>query len=199
MKWIGLTGGIATGKSTVAKILRDIGIAVVDADILAREVTKPGSKAVEEIKQAFGAEMVGADGNLDRSRLGRLVFQDPEKLKKLESILHPKIQDLRSRERLKLEQAGHALAFYDVPLLFEKNMQSEFDAILLVYASPEDQKRRLQERDHLKENEMDLRLKAQMPIDEKVKMAQYVILNNGSVADLKLNVQSILKDLVAHF
>jgi dephospho-CoA kinase len=197
MKWIGLTGGIATGKSTVSKILRDIGIAVIDADILAREVTKPGSKAIEEIKQAFGSEMVGADGNLDRSRLGRVVFKDQEKLKKLETILHPKIQELRSRERLKLEQAGHALAFYDVPLLFEKNMQSEFDAVLLVYAPPEDQRRRLQERDNLSDAEIELRMKAQIPIDEKVKMAQYVILNNGSVADLKLNVQSILKDLVA--
>jgi len=196
MKWVGLTGGIATGKSTVAKILRDLGYVVVDADQLARQLTQPGTPALQEIQQAFGREMVQSDGQLDRSRLAKFIFNNAAERTKLEGILHPKIQELRAKEKHQIEQAGHELAFYDVPLLFEKNMEPEFDAVVLVYASVDEQIKRLAERDHLSTQEIDIRLQSQMPIDDKRKLANYVIINQGSLAELKLNVQSVIMDII---
>jgi dephospho-CoA kinase len=195
MKWIGLTGGIATGKSTVAKILRDQGLPVLDADSLAREVVTQGSKGLAEVAAAFGPSVVSQDGNLDRGALGKLIFADPDQRLKLESILHPLIQEQKNGERLRLENEGCRMAFYDVPLLFEKGLAGDFDATVLVYASVDDQRARLRERDGLDDAAIDLRLAAQMPIDDKIKLADYVIINRSGLAELKAAVHSVLVEL----
>ncbi|MCB0349914.1 MAG: dephospho-CoA kinase [Bdellovibrionales bacterium] len=195
MKWVGLTGGIATGKSTVAKILRDLGLPVVDADYLSREVTRPGAKGYEEIVKHFGPGVLLEDGEINRARLGEIIFQNEDKRRILEGLLHPLIQERRAQERRNLEHKNCELAFYDVPLLFEKKLESEFDATVLVYSRIEEQKLRLKERDGLSDEQIEARLAAQLPIDEKLKLADYIILNHGNIADLKMNVQSVVKEL----
>jgi dephospho-CoA kinase len=120
MKWLGLTGGIASGKSTVAKILRELSVPVVDADELSRQAVRPGTAGLKKIKSQFGAIILNSDGTLNRGALGKIVFGSQEKLHLLEAILHPEIQELRAQERRRLEREGTLIAFYDVPLLFEK-------------------------------------------------------------------------------
>ena len=195
MKWIGLTGGIASGKSRVANLLRDHGLQVIDADELARRAVQKGSPGLKAVVQLFGSDILNEDGELNREKLGRIVFSDVAKRTQLEKIVHPLIQELRASERRRLEQNENEVAFYDVPLLFEKKMESEFDSVILVYSRPEIQRQRLRERDGLSEGEIEQRISAQMPIDEKLKLANYVILNNSSMADLKANVESVLREL----
>ena len=199
MKWIGLTGGIATGKSTVAKIIRDLGLPVIDADHLAREVTKFGSKGLKKIVLKFGPSVLNDRGELDREKLGELIFNDDRKRLILEHIVHPLIQDLRITERRNLENQGCDLAFYDVPLLFEKKMENEFDATILVYSRVDEQRTRLKERNELTNEQIDARLKSQLSVDEKLQLADYVILNHGSVVELKHNVLTVIQDLKAAF
>lgn len=195
MKWVGLTGGIATGKSTVAKILRDQGLPVIDADSLAREVVAPESDGLKKVVSAFGRGVLSSDGSLDRAALGKIIFSDLDQRLKLESILHPLIQERKNSERLRLEREGAILAFYDVPLLFEKNLENDFDATVLVYSSPGEQRARLRERDALSDEQIEARMNSQLPIDDKVKRANFVIFNRGGLSDLKSAVQSVLNEL----
>ena len=195
MKWIGLTGGIATGKSTVAKIIRDLGRPVIDADSLARDVVRPQTPGWQAVVQAFGRDILSPDQSLNRQLLGQIIFKDPIQREKLESILHPLIQELKNKERLRLENDGCDLAFYDVPLLFEKNLQKDFDKIVLVYCSREEQIQRLIERNHLSQSEAEERLKSQLPIDEKIKKSDFVIMNRGSIGELRANTISVLNEL----
>lgn len=197
MKWIGLSGGIATGKSTVSNILRDLGLPVVDADQLAREAMKPGTAGFQAVVRDFGQGVLNTAGEIDRKKLAQIVFQDSAQRLKLEQILHPQIQELRAKERRRLEQAGCEIAFYDVPLLFEKNLESEFDATILVYAKPDEQRQRLKTRENWSAEHIESRLKAQMPIEQKMTRAKYIILNQGSLAELKANVLSVLHELLS--
>ncbi|MBK7843678.1 MAG: dephospho-CoA kinase [Bdellovibrionales bacterium] len=134
MKWIGLTGGIASGKSTVAQILREMGHSVVDADALARLVVAKNGPAYREVISVFGPDFFDSSGDLDRKKLGQAVFADKKKRVQLEQIIHPKVKSLAFLEKSRLEMEGKSIAFYDVPLLYEKNLESEFDAVLLIYA-----------------------------------------------------------------
>jgi dephospho-CoA kinase len=196
MNWIGLTGGIASGKSTVAKILRDLGLPVVDADSLARSVVAPGAKGLLTIAQTFGPEFLRPDGSLDRAKMGQLIFSETPRRLELEGLLHPLIQELKNAERLRLEHAGCELAFYDIPLLFEKDLARDFDKTILVYCSEAEQLHRLVERDGLSEDEARRRIASQLPIDSKVKLADYVIFNNGGQSELKANTMSVLNELM---
>lgn len=197
MKWIGLTGGIATGKSSVAQVLREMGYPVVDADELAREVVKPGSLGLEKVVLAFGRGILDEKGHLSRPTLGQIIFKDPVAREKLEQILHPLIQEMRAKLRSELERESIDLAFYDVPLLFEKNMHDEFDATVLVYAKPSIQKQRLAERNKFSDKEIELRLASQLPIDEKVKRANYIIFNEATLKDLKGAVLAVVNDILS--
>ena len=197
MKWIGLTGGIATGKSTVAAILRDLGRPVVDADVLAREVVRLGSPGLSAIIKAFGQGVLTSTGELDRRKLGQIVFSDFDKRERLESILHPLIQAKRAEERRALERQGCELAFYDVPLLFEKNMEGEFDSTILIYSTRELQEKRLRENVKLSDGEIVRRLEAQLPIDQKLKRATHVIRNESSIAELRRQVKELVARLEA--
>ncbi|MHB8719446.1 MAG: dephospho-CoA kinase [Candidatus Dormibacteria bacterium] len=182
MRLVGLTGGIATGKSTVAAMLASHGAAIVDADALAREVVEPGEPAFGEIVATFGPAVVDASGRLDRPRLAAIVFSDPELRARLDAITHPRIADLMS-ERIDAALArGAALVVADVPLLFENHREAMFEGTLLVYAPQSEQARRLQERDGLDAAAIRSRLDAQMPIEVKRHLATWVIDNSGSKA-----------------
>ena len=143
MKLIGLTGGIASGKSTVAAILRQRGAAIVNADELAREVVQPGTPGWKEIVDTFGAEALQADQTVDRQKLRTIVFNDPEARKKLETIIHPRVRALAQKRIQEHAASGSEIVVYEVPLLFEGNLQASLRPVVLVAADVATQKRRL--------------------------------------------------------
>jgi dephospho-CoA kinase len=181
MRLIGVTGGIATGKSTVDRMLEAHGAAVIDADELAREVVLAGEPALDEVAARFGRDLIQPDGTLDRTRLGEIVFADPEARRDLERITHPRILELM-QQRVAAALAGPApLVAVDIPLLFENEREGMFEGVLLVYAPREVQLRRLHERNGLDESAALQRLAAQLPIDEKRARATWVIENNDGL------------------
>jgi len=181
MRLIGVTGGIATGKSTVDRLLAAHGASVIDADELAREAVRPGEPALDAVAARFGREVLLPNGNLDRGRLGEVVFADPEARRDLERITHPRINELMG-ERIATALAGPApLVAVDIPLLFESAREAMFEGVLLVYASPEVQVRRLRERNGLDEAAALQRLAAQLPIDEKRDRATWIIDNSDGL------------------
>jgi dephospho-CoA kinase len=181
MRLIGVTGGIATGKSTVDRMLEAHGAAVIDADELAREVVLAGEPALDEVAARFGRDLIQPDGTLDRTRLGEIVFADPEARRDLERITHPRILELM-QQRVAAALAGPApLVAVDIPLLFENEREGMFEGVLLVYAPREVQLRRLHERNGLDESAALQRLAAQLPIDEKRARATWVIENTDGL------------------
>jgi len=198
MKWIGLTGGIGSGKSTVGQILREMGYSVVDADQLAHRVLMDKGPAQMEIRRIFGDEILNSKGEIDRRKLGRVVFSDPGKLSQLESIVHPAVRQRSLEERRKLDAKGVSLAFYDVPLLFEKNLQNDFDSVVVVYASPEDQISRTMARSSMSREMVESRLARQLPLAEKLVKAHFVIDNTGDPSQLKVQVADLVRELAAH-
>lgn len=177
---IGLTGGIATGKSTVARLLAERGAVVVDADLLAREVVEPGQPAIEEIAKEFGPEVVGADGRLDRSAVGAIVFADPERRHRLEAITHPRIQQLMGERIVTALENEPPLVVADVPLLFENGRGGMFEGVMVVWCDAATELERLMARDGIGREDGERRLAAQMPVDEKRRLATWVIDNSGS-------------------
>lgn len=195
MLWVGLTGGIASGKSTVSRLLRERGYAVVDADLLAREAVQVGTKAHESIVQHFGPDAILPSGELDRKRVGDIVFADRSKLELLESFIHPEVRRLALERRSQLEKQGHAVAFYDVPLLFEKRMEPLFDHVTVVACDPIVQKQRLMTRNGFSEEEAERRIAAQIAMEKKIAGAMTVIYNDGSLEDLEREVEAYIKTL----
>ncbi|TMC50555.1 MAG: dephospho-CoA kinase [Chloroflexi bacterium] len=197
MRLIGLTGGIATGKSTVAEMLGSRGALVVDADRLAREVVEPGTPALTAIVAEFGEGVLDAEGRLDRGVLGGVVFADPERRRRLEDITHPAIGTLMQERVAAAVLASPPLVAVDIPLLFETHRQGMFEGVLLVYADESTQLRRLAARDGLTESEARRRLSAQMPIDEKRRLATWVIDNSRDVAETEHQVQRWWTEVMA--
>ncbi len=195
MLWVGLTGGIGTGKSTVTRILRQHGIPVVDADALAREVVKVGTDGHREVVGAFGPGSVSNDGELNRKEIGMKVFNDRTKLEVLERIVHPRVRTLCLQEKNQLAASGNSIAFYDVPLLFEKKLESTFDQVVVVTCDPQIQIDRLMKRDGFTEEEALKRMAAQLPLEKKVTAAHFAIHNNGSEVDLEKQVSDLLAKL----
>jgi dephospho-CoA kinase len=195
MKWIGLTGGIASGKSTVAAIIEKNGIPVVNADHVAHQALDPGSEVYPKILQAFGSGIVHGDGSIDRNQLGALVFKDAKLREKLESIVHPFVKKRVSELRKTLSTGGHDMAVYDVPLLFEKNMDKDFDRILLVYCDPETQVQRVMARNSLTRDQAVLRIQSQIPLVQKKARADDIIENTKTLIDLEIAVQRWLGTL----
>ncbi|MGA7987460.1 MAG: dephospho-CoA kinase [Candidatus Dormiibacterota bacterium] len=181
MRLIGLTGGIATGKTTVDRMLVARGATVIDADDLAREAVRPGEPALDAIVERFGKDVLQSDGSLDRGRLGAIVFADADARHDLDRITHPRIAELM-RERIAAALDGEApLVVVDIPLLFENARENMFEGVLVVYAPVDVQIERLRERNGLGEAVALQRLAAQLPIDEKRARATWVIDNSGGM------------------
>ena len=190
MRLIGLTGGIATGKSTVAAMLERLGATVIDADALAREVVEPGRPAHEAVVRRFGESILQADGSLDRARLGALVFEDAAARRDLERITHSRIGELM-QERIADAFARDApVVVVDIPLLYEAAREDMFEGVLLVYAPRDVQVRRMRERNGFSASEAEQRLAAQMPIDEKRGRATWIIDNSGALRDTERQVRA---------
>ena len=195
---VGLTGGIGSGKSTVAALIAEAGIPVLDADMIAREVVLPGQPALAEIAAAW-PEAVAPDGTLDRLKLGALVFADPDARARLQSITHPKIQ-AHAMDRVRaLEAEGHKLAVYEASLLVETGRHGDFDALIVVTAPQEVQVQRAVSRGPLSEVEVRARLGAQLAMDEKVKVASHVIDNSGDLDATKAQVNKLVSSLRQQF
>ncbi|MGE5216778.1 MAG: dephospho-CoA kinase [Chloroflexota bacterium] len=197
MKLIGLTGGIASGKSTVATILERLGAAVINADVLSREVVEPGRDAWKEIVEVFGTEVLQADQTLDRQKLRTIIFNHPESRKKLESIIHPRVRALAEERISRYAAAGYEIIVYEVPLLFEGNLQDSLRPVVLVACDVETQRRRLQERDRIDAAAAQKHIEAQMSLAEKRRLADYVIENNGNLEDLERQARAILEKIKA--
>jgi dephospho-CoA kinase len=195
---VGLTGGIASGKSTVSRQLAALGCHVIDADLLAREVVAPGEPAWQAVVEAFGREVLRTDGTLDRTRLGELVFADPARRKQLEAITHPAIQARRLACLEALEARGFdGLVVQDAALLIEVGGAAQVDRLVVVYATPQAQLDRLMRRDGLDREEAERRIASQMPLGEKVRLAHYVIDNSDSAEETAAQVRAVHAALVA--
>jgi dephospho-CoA kinase len=192
---VGLTGGIASGKSTVSRMFREAGIPVICADDLAHEVVKPGSAALDEIRRTFGEEFIDSDGALDRVAMASLVFQDKDKRRALESIIHPRVGEEREKLLQEFAAQGHNIVIVDVPLLYESGLADSFDMIVVAYVSPEIQLQRLIARDSMAPEEARSRLDAQMAIDEKRALAERVIDNSGSIERTRDQVDDLVEEL----
>ena len=195
MKLVGLTGGIASGKSTVAEILKRQGAAIINADVLAREVVEPDRRAWTEIVNTFGTAVLQPDRALDRQKLRAIIFDDPDARKKLESIIHPQVRALAEQRIREHAAAGYAVIVYEVPLLFEGNLQEWLRPVILVACDVDTQRKRLQSRDNLSAVQAQKHIEAQMSLEEKRRLADYVIENNGSLEDLERQVQAVLEKI----
>ncbi|XP_053218705.1 dephospho-CoA kinase domain-containing protein isoform X1 [Podarcis raffonei] len=195
---VGLTGGIASGKSTVVAMLRELGCAVIDADVIARQVVQPSFLAYQRIVHSFGPEILLESGEINREALGSIVFSQPEKRRLLNSITHPAIQKEMVKQILKYFMLGHRYVILDIPLLFETNTLIKFmKHTVLVYCDPQSQLSRLMRRNGLTQEEAEARIAAQLPLDQKVKLAGHVIDNSRDVETTRkqvLKLHSSLED-----
>lgn len=191
MKLVGLTGGIASGKSTVATMLRELGAKIINADDLARAIVQPGKEAWKEIVAAFGTEVLRPDRAIDREKLRTTIFQDAAAKKRLDSITHPRIRALAQARAQELAAKGAAIVIYEAPLLFENEGHLWLRPVILVACDDFLQRQRLKARDRLNETEIDQHIKAQMPLSEKRTRADFVIENNGDLDDLKKQVKDV--------
>ena len=192
---IGLTGNIASGKSQVAKILADLGATIIDADVLAREAVRPETQALRDIVKRWGKEILKTDGSLDRTALRQIVFADQSELDALNRIVHPGVTRLRDREIARARERGDQIAVCVIPLLFERNLVDEFDAIVLVDAPRPLRLERLVATRGLEETDAMNMIAAQMPAELKRARADYVIENNGSLEDLERDVEALWSSL----
>lgn len=189
---LGLTGGIATGKSTVTAMLRERGIPVIDADQIAREVVEPGKPAYEAIVRHFGRDILLENGQLDRKKLGEVVFSDEAERQKLNAIVHPEVRRVMRQEAEVAEENGAQIVFMDIPLLYESKLQYLVEKIVVVYAPSDMQLARMMERDELDEEQAKKRLRAQFPIDQKKLEADFLIDNSQSREETQRQVEELL-------
>lgn len=193
---VGLTGGLATGKSAVARLFQDCGAVVLDADVLARQLVEPGKAAWRDIVRAFGKQVLSPDRSLDRHALAKIVFRNRAKLKKLNAIVHPRVA--REQTRLTQEIARKdpdAVILYDAPVLIEAGAHKRMGKIVVVSADQETQIKRLRNRNHLSRTEALRRVRSQLPLAQKVKLADYVIDGTLSFEQTKNEVQRIYAEL----
>uniref|UniRef100_UPI0013BE988C dephospho-CoA kinase n=1 Tax=Carboxydothermus ferrireducens TaxID=54265 RepID=UPI0013BE988C len=190
---IGLTGGIASGKSTVSRILQELGFAIIDADRIARDILTPGHPAYQKVIDTFGKNILTEDGQIDRAKLGKIVFGNREKLLVLNSITHPEVLKEIRKKIKELTSSGIDWIVLDIPLLFEAKMTSLVDEIWVVYVPEEEQLKRLMARNGFSRDEALARIRAQMPLEEKVKLADVVIDNSGSIESTREQILTILQ------
>ncbi|HET9780328.1 MAG TPA: dephospho-CoA kinase [Candidatus Dormibacteraeota bacterium] len=189
MKLIGLTGGAGSGKSTVARMFRELGAVIVDADEATHAVYAPGTPGFDAIVRAFGSDYV-REGEIDRKRLGELVFHDQKARLRLNAIVHPLVRDWMAERTVEAAERGAEVVIQDVPLLFENRLQGLFNATVLVYAKALTQLQRLEARGVPRERAQAM-LAAQMPIDEKRPLADFVIDNDGTIEEARRQVDEV--------
>jgi len=193
---IGLTGGIATGKSYILKVLGELGCEVTDADRVAHEVMEPGRPAFDEIVAHFGPGVVGGDGRLDRVRIGEIVFADPAELELLNAIVHPRVYEAQFRWFAEIEKRDpDAIAVVDAALMIETGSFRRFDKLIVAWCRPELQLQRLIERNSLTEEQARARIDAQMPSSEKLKYADYAIDTSNGFEDTRRQVEAVHAEL----
>lgn len=190
---IGLTGSIASGKSTVSKMLEDLGYPIIDADLVARQVVEPGSETLTEIEALFGPEVIREDGSMNREKVGALIFSDPVKRKQMNDIIHPAIRSEMLRQRSEFLADGHKTIVMDIPLLFESKLQHFVDKVLVVSVTEENQLTRLMERNGLSEKDARARISSQLPMSVKEEGADAVIYNNGTIEETAYQLARILE------
>ncbi|MEN2382090.1 dephospho-CoA kinase [Staphylococcus warneri] len=192
-KVIGLTGGIASGKSTVSELLTAFGFKVVDADTAAREAVAKGTPGIEKVREVFGDEAIDENGEMDRKYMGDLVFNYPGERIKLNEIVHPIVREIMEEKKQQFLKEGHNVIM-DIPLLYENELQDTVDEVWLVYASESIQIDRLMERNDLTQEEAKARVYSQISIDKKSRMADHVIDNLGDKLELKQNLERLLSE-----
>lgn len=196
MLTVGLTGGIASGKSTVAALLVNEGAFLIDTDVLSRLVVEPGTPGWKDLVKFFGREILASDGTIDRTALGAIVFSDQDKRTKLEALIHPRIAAEKSARLAEIfREHGEAIVVIDMPLLFEVKREHTVDKVLVVYVSARTQISRLMRRDGYTEEDAAKRIAAQMPIEDKVARAHYVINNEGSAQYTARQAKQVFRKL----
>lgn len=191
---IGLTGGIASGKSTVSQMIKEKGIRVVDADIIAKEAVSKGAPALHQIVQTFGEEVLLPNGELNRQQLGAIIFSDEEKRKKLNAIVHPEVRKEMLEQRDEGVSNNETFVVLDIPLLFESKLEGLVDRIIVVYTTPDLQLSRLMNRNDLSEEEALNRIHSQQPLEEKCQKADRVIENTKDLAFMRKQLENILNE-----
>ena len=193
---VALTGGIATGKSYVRARLTSHGIPTLDADALARDAVAPGSSGLDAVIARFGRDLRQADGSLDRRRLATLVFADPQARADLEAIVHPRVRETTSAWLDRLADGGESLGIVDIPLLYETGRERDFDRVIVTSCPRSQQLARIVERDGLAPAEAEARIDAQLPTDEKVRRADFVIDTGGTFGDTNRQVDRVVERLL---
>jgi dephospho-CoA kinase len=191
MKVIGLTGGIGSGKSTVSQILSELGASVLDADKVGHQCYQPGTEAWKDVVEAFGREIVAADGSIDRKKLGAIVFGDPEALARLNRIMHPRMYDMMADRIEAYRQKGVEVVVLEAALLFEAGWNPLVDEIWVTVASEPTVVRRVRERTGLPEAQITSRIRSQLSVEERTKNADLVIDNDGGVDELRVKVEEL--------
>lgn len=189
---LGLTGGIASGKSTVAAILREFDLVVLEADVMAHQLIQPGTPAHEEVAREFGVEILQEDASVNRAALANIVFNDPEKLRRLNTIIHPRVEARVLSELRKLQEHGnYAAAFVEAALIFEAGLDKQLDGVVVAWCRPEQQLARLLARG-MPEDDAQRRIAAQLPVEEKLRRATEKIDCSGSLADTRSQVEQLV-------
>jgi dephospho-CoA kinase len=192
---VALTGGIATGKSHCLKTFAALGVPVIDADVLAREAVRAGTPGFREVVARFGAGIVGADGELDRAALGRIVFNDAAARRDLEAMIHPWVFGRISKWFDDLERTPAPVAIADVPLLYETGHEADFDRVVVAFCAPDEALKRLVHRDGLSLEDATSRMKSQIPVEDKAARADFVIDTSGSKVETDRQVAEVLTRL----
>ncbi len=193
---IGLTGGIASGKDTVATFLKELGATIIDADEISREIVKPGMPAWEELVEEFGRNILAGDNTIDRSKLGNIVFNEPAHLQRLNGITHPKIIAEEKRRIEQIQKSNpQAIIVVNAALLIESGNYKSMNKVIVVYADEKNQIERAAKRDHLFLSDIQKRINAQIPLNEKSKYADFLIDNNGTLKNTKEQVEKIYEVL----
>ncbi|WP_319004471.1 dephospho-CoA kinase [Halobacillus litoralis] len=189
---IGLTGSIATGKSTIAQMFKDMEIPVIDADQISKDVVEPGKPAYQDIVDVFGQDILQEDKSIDRKKLGKIIFSDETKRNQLNQIVHPRVREGMVQQRESYKSKHVPAVVLDIPLLFESSLTDYVEKTLVVFVDEQTQLERLMERDDSKREDAEERINAQIPIKEKAQMADAVINNNGTVEESKKQLRDIL-------
>lgn len=190
-KVVGLTGGIGSGKSTVARMLAERGAAIVDADAIARRAAAPGTETLERIRKEFGEDVIGPGGELDRQALGETVFIDQGALARLEAIIHPEIARMVASKIEEHKRRNAPVVIYEAALIVEKGLRENLDGLIVVSLPQDIQARRVMEREELSEEEVRARIKAQLPLERKVEVADWVVDNSGTLEETEVQVDEV--------